>query len=254
MKIRVKRLPLTALRTFEAAARLGRFKDAAVELGVSPTTVSNQIRRLERDWSCRLFVRRPREVLLTDTGRSLGNVVRQAFASIARELENHAAASPKRVDLAVGPIFAARWLTPRLESFRQSLPSVELNVIGRPRITGPATMPAPIAVDWGDGAWPGLESAYLFSIRYAPGSVRVLRGHWAACRRPTTLSGSLSCTSTTGPSGVRGSNSSDGLGWSSGHPRSSPTPMSSCRPRSRGRASPLRPSRSRRRSCARAGC
>lgn len=168
MKIRVKRLPLTALRTFEAAARLGRFKDAAVELGVSPTTVSNQIRRLERDWSCRLFVRRPREVLLTDTGRSLGNVVRQAFASIARELENHAAASPKRVDLAVGPIFAARWLTPRLESFRQSLPLVELNVIGRPRITGPATMPAPIAVDWGDGDWPGLESAYLFSIRYAP--------------------------------------------------------------------------------------
>lgn len=168
MKIRVKRLPLTALRTFEAAARLGRFKDAAVELGVSPTTVSNQIRRLERDWSCRLFVRRPREVLLTDAGRSLGNVVRQAFSSIARELENHSAASARRVDLAVGPIFAARWLTPRLDALRKSLPAIELNLLGRPRITGPATMPAPIAVDWGDGDWPGLESEYLFSISYEP--------------------------------------------------------------------------------------
>jgi len=168
MKSRARRLPLTALRTFEAAARIGSFKDAAVELGVSPTTVSNQIRRLERDWSCRLFVRRPREVLLTDAGRSLANVLRQAFESIAREFEGHAASARSRIDVATGPIFAARWLMPRLESFRKSFPRIELNVVGRPRITGPATMPAAIAVDWGDGDWPGLESAYLFSIRYAP--------------------------------------------------------------------------------------
>lgn len=168
MKTRARRLPLTALRTFEAAARIGSFKDAAAELGVSPTTVSNQIRRLERDWSCRLFVRRPREVLLTDAGRSLANVLRQAFDMIAREFANHATSARRRVDIATGPIFAARWLMPRLASFRASFPRYELNVVGRPRITGPATMPAAIAVDWGDGDWPGLESEYLFSIRYAP--------------------------------------------------------------------------------------
>ena len=54
---RAKRLPLTALRTFESAARLESFKDAAEELGVSATTVSNQIRALERQWGSALFVR-----------------------------------------------------------------------------------------------------------------------------------------------------------------------------------------------------
>ena len=44
MKSSQQRLPLTALRSFEAAARLLSFKAAAEELRVTPTSVSNQIR------------------------------------------------------------------------------------------------------------------------------------------------------------------------------------------------------------------
>ena len=76
------RLPLTALRSFEAAARLLSFKGAAEELRVTPTSVSNQIRQLERDWGCQLFVRKTRKVLLTDAGRSLARVVSRAFDDI----------------------------------------------------------------------------------------------------------------------------------------------------------------------------
>jgi len=65
------RLPLTALRSFEAAARLLSFKKAAEELHVTPTSVSNQIRDLESDWGCPLFIRQTRRVILTDAGRSL---------------------------------------------------------------------------------------------------------------------------------------------------------------------------------------
>ena len=50
MKSSQQRLPLTALRSFEAAARLLSFKAAAEELRVTPTSVSNQIRQLEQDW------------------------------------------------------------------------------------------------------------------------------------------------------------------------------------------------------------
>jgi len=39
--------PLGALRAFEAAARRLSFRDAAVELGVTPTAISHQIRILE---------------------------------------------------------------------------------------------------------------------------------------------------------------------------------------------------------------
>jgi LysR family glycine cleavage system transcriptional activator len=89
-----RRLPLTALRTFEAAARLQSFKDAAQELGVSATTVSNQIRMLERDWRCLLFVRKTRQVVLTETGQALGQVIAQSFDAIAREIDYHITTTP----------------------------------------------------------------------------------------------------------------------------------------------------------------
>ena len=54
-----------ALRTFEAAARLGTFKAAAAELFVTPTAVSHQIRTLESQLGVPLFVRRTRAVTLT---------------------------------------------------------------------------------------------------------------------------------------------------------------------------------------------
>ena len=70
-----RRLPLTALRTFEAAARHLSFKQAADELCVSATTVSNQIRQLEKDWNCKLFHRHTRAVSLTEKGQSLATVL-----------------------------------------------------------------------------------------------------------------------------------------------------------------------------------
>lgn len=163
-----RRLPLTALRTFEAAARLESFKEAASELGVSPTTVSNQIRGLEREWNCLLFVRKTRQVVLTETGQSLGRVVRQAFDSILRELDFHVATSRHAVAMVVGAIFGGRWLSPRLERFHRELPKIELTLLRGRRIVGASDMPAPIVVDWGSGDWPGLEVERLMEVRYAP--------------------------------------------------------------------------------------
>lgn len=113
MRLPQQCLPLTALRTFEAAARRMSFKDAAEELCVSPTTVSNQIRQLERDWGCLLFVRKTRQVVLTDAGRSLAWVLSRAFDDIRTEIESHVETPRKSVTLAVGPIFGSRWLIPR---------------------------------------------------------------------------------------------------------------------------------------------
>lgn len=63
--------PLAALRAFEAAARHQSFKQAASELGVTPTAVSHQIRLLEETLGVRLFDRKPRQVVLTDVGQEL---------------------------------------------------------------------------------------------------------------------------------------------------------------------------------------
>jgi len=168
MKNKYQRLPLTALRTFEAAARLQSFKQAAQELNVTPATVSNQIRRLERDWNCLLFVRKTRQLVLTDTGRTLARVVGRAFEDIRREIEARVTQSKKTVTLAVGPIFAARWLIPRLERLRRQHPNIELLLQHGPRITAAANLRTDIAVDWGEGGWSGLDAEPLFEIRYRP--------------------------------------------------------------------------------------
>lgn len=163
-----RNLPLTALRTFEVAARRLSFKDAADELCVSATTVSNQIRQLEADWKCKLFIRKTRAVVLTDEGRSLSQVVTRAFDDIRAEVEVHMNPGRKSVTLAVGPIFGSRWLVPRLEQFRKDHPRIDLVLRDSPRITDAAMMTSHLAVDWGTGDWLGLNSQKLLDITYSP--------------------------------------------------------------------------------------
>ena len=161
-------MPLAKLRSFEAAARRMSFKDAAEELHVSPTSISNHIRELERDWGCALFVRKTRAVVLTDTGRSLARVVSRAFGDIRAAIEAHAAGPRKTVTLAVGPIFGARWLIPRLQRFRKQHPRIDLVLHHSPRITSSDNLTSNIAVDWGDGDWTGLDATRLMDIVYRP--------------------------------------------------------------------------------------
>ena len=56
---------LAAMRVFEAAARLGSFKEAAGELAMTPTAVSHRIRNLEEELGQPLFRRSHRKVELT---------------------------------------------------------------------------------------------------------------------------------------------------------------------------------------------
>jgi DNA-binding transcriptional LysR family regulator len=61
-----------ALRDFDAVlavARRGSFRQAAVDLGMSTTTLSHMIARIEAELGVRLFNRTTRSVALTDAGR-----------------------------------------------------------------------------------------------------------------------------------------------------------------------------------------
>ena len=61
--------PHTAVRAFEAAARLGSFARAAQELFVTPAAVAHQVKALE-DWAGgALFERHSQGIRLTPHGR-----------------------------------------------------------------------------------------------------------------------------------------------------------------------------------------
>jgi LysR family transcriptional regulator, glycine cleavage system transcriptional activator len=132
----VRRLPpLGTLRAFEAAARHLSFKEAAKELGLTPTAISHQVRLLEEYCGKTLFRRRPRPLALSDTGARLFPAIRDGFdvfASTLASLAGEAEAKPLRVTTTSA--FASRWLVPRLSRWREVHADVALSIIGVDRV------------------------------------------------------------------------------------------------------------------------
>jgi LysR family transcriptional regulator, glycine cleavage system transcriptional activator len=132
----VKRLPpLGTLRAFEAAARHLSFKEAAKELGLTPTAISHQVRLLEEYCGKTLFRRRPRPLALSDTGARLFPAIRDGFdvfASALASLAGEAEVKPLRVTTTNA--FASRWLVPRLGLWREGHADVTLSIIGVDRV------------------------------------------------------------------------------------------------------------------------
>jgi LysR family glycine cleavage system transcriptional activator len=125
--------PLNALRAFEAAARLGSFKDAAAELSVTHGAISRHIRLLE-DWlgPPALFRRLNRRVVLTPTGVALRDEAGPALDRLSAAAERHQARGghPPPAVLRVNALatFTLRWLLPRLAQFRELHPEIEVRL------------------------------------------------------------------------------------------------------------------------------
>jgi LysR family glycine cleavage system transcriptional activator len=129
------RLPLTALRSFEAAGRHLSFSKAAEELFVSQAAISRQIRELETFLRQPLFERHHRRVELTDTGRRLLAQLIRSFDSIDRLLSELIAAPLQSVvRVSVEPSLASVWLVPRLNRFRQLRPDIDVSLEVDPRL------------------------------------------------------------------------------------------------------------------------
>jgi DNA-binding transcriptional LysR family regulator len=77
-----KTVNLKPLRAFDAVARMRSFSRAATDLGRSQTTISLQIRALERQIGVRLLERTTRQVRLTEAGMKLAEAVETGFRSI----------------------------------------------------------------------------------------------------------------------------------------------------------------------------
>jgi LysR family transcriptional regulator, glycine cleavage system transcriptional activator len=123
--------PLGSLRAFEAVARHMSFKKAAVELGVTATAISHQIRLLEDSCGQPFFRRRPRPLALTGAGERLFPVIRNGFDTFAAAIEAASAKRRQRLLRVTSPnAFASRWLVPRLPKWREVHPKIRLEIIG----------------------------------------------------------------------------------------------------------------------------
>jgi LysR family glycine cleavage system transcriptional activator len=115
---------LTALRSFEAAARHGSMTRAADTLGVTHGAVSRQVRGLEAQLGLSLLENHRGRLQLTASGESLLAVLEDAFGRISRGIDAVCADAAGDVAVSSFGSFAMRWLIPRLHGFQGTHPGL----------------------------------------------------------------------------------------------------------------------------------
>ena len=120
---------LEGLRYFEAAARFLNFTRAAEDLYLTQSAVSQKIQALEEQLGYPLFYRLPRGLRLTANGECLYASVRQALGILRDTLHQIGDESlDGALKLRTMPSFATKWLLPRLASFTELYPNIELQI------------------------------------------------------------------------------------------------------------------------------
>jgi LysR family glycine cleavage system transcriptional activator len=160
---------LNGLRAFESAARHLSFVEAAAELGVTPAAVGQQVRALEGHLDVRLFVRQKPRIALTDEGRALAADVHAAFDRLALAVSRLDEGKGRGVlTVTLPPSFAARWLIPRIDRFREAHPDLDVRFDTTDRLVDFARNDIDAGVRYGGGRWPGLEATLLLEEEVFP--------------------------------------------------------------------------------------
>lgn len=163
------RLPLNALRAFEASARCLSFTQAAIDLCVTQAAVAHHVRALEQRLGVVLFRRLPRGLALTDEGLALLPVLSDAFDRIGTTLDAFEGGRRREL-LAVGAVgtFVVGWLIERLPVFAVAHPFVDLRLSTNNNRVDLAAEGLDLAIRFGDGAWHGLDADRLFEAPLSP--------------------------------------------------------------------------------------
>lgn len=165
----VSQLPLNALRAFEASARLGSFTRAGLELRVTQTAISHQVKALEATLGVTLFKRLQRGLALTDEGHGLLPVLTDAFRRMSATLSQFEQGNFREI-LTVGVVgtFAIGWLLPRLKSFKERHPQVDLRLKTNNNRADMLLDGLDFFIRFGDGAWHGTDAIRLMDAPLSP--------------------------------------------------------------------------------------
>lgn len=120
--------PLNAIRAFEAVARHLSFTRAAEELGMTQAAVSYQIKLLEERVGAPLFLRKPRQVALSEVGASLAPEVRRAFEIMREAFADTRGEVDGLLSITTVPTFASQWLAQNLGLFQIDHPEIAVRL------------------------------------------------------------------------------------------------------------------------------
>jgi LysR family transcriptional regulator, glycine cleavage system transcriptional activator len=115
-----------------------------------------------------LFLRAPRQVRLTDTGRRLSAAVSDAFDALHAAFASIEDDARGVLTISSVPAFAANWLAPRIGAFQLRHPGIAVRMSTSNRLVDFAREEVDAALRAGRGGWPGLAAHRLFPLRFTP--------------------------------------------------------------------------------------
>lgn len=161
---------LSALRTFEAAERHMSFTKAAIELNLTQSAVSRQVRLMEDQLGLELFRRVNQRLTVTEAGRTYAVDVRRSL-QLLQEATLKLLAYQERggiLNVATPSAFGVKWLIPRLHSFYSQHPEILLNVRTRSQPFDLELEQLDVAIHYGNNDWPNVVAEPLIGRTLVP--------------------------------------------------------------------------------------
>jgi LysR family glycine cleavage system transcriptional activator len=162
------RLPLSAIRVFEAAARLKSFTRAAGELGMTQAAVSWQVKALEQRLDQPLFNRLPREVTLTPAGERLSRAATEALSLLRSTISDLVETEEGVLSITTVQSLGGQWLAPRLGEFQIAHPRIAVRLEASSRVADLAREGLDVALRGGRGRWAGMTAHFLVPAVQTP--------------------------------------------------------------------------------------
>lgn len=161
-------LPLRAIVVFDVVARCRSLTKAAAELFVTPSAVSQQIHALELHLGTTLLSKAGRGVVLTEAGERYFEMIAEDVQRITEATQRIRGFRSRSVlTVRTTPTLGNKWLLPRLRSFLDANPDVELRLNGTTEPTDFTREAVDLEIRHGEGRWPGMfveglaEEAFL---------------------------------------------------------------------------------------------
>ncbi|WP_298853026.1 LysR substrate-binding domain-containing protein [uncultured Ruegeria sp.] len=164
------------LRLFAEIARHPSFSDAAAALNMTKGAISYQIKTLESDLGMVLFRRTTHGVTLTEEGLKLLVACQSRYEEIEAGILELKGRTSRSLTVGVSTYFAARWLSPRLMTFMQRHPDVQLRIQPMIQFSNHEMQDVDLAIRWGKGDWSeGKVTPFMPLPPYPVGNASVVR-------------------------------------------------------------------------------
>ena len=162
-------LPLRSISVFHAVARSGSISSAAEELNVTPSAVSQQIQALETHLGTSLMVKVGRGVALTEAGERYFSMIAEEIDRISEATQSIRGLRPVTLlTVRATPTLSSKWLLPRLRSFLDANPDLEVRLNGTNEVTDFTRETVDVEIRHGRGQWPGLYTEGLTEEWFFP--------------------------------------------------------------------------------------